>query len=308
MYKDPILLITKLQRKKMTAKYITDPNLNAPKSDKISRNTILYTAVAVLGLIVIILIAYFALSRDSHYTSGLKYLQAKNYNSALLEFQTINPDDKDFRMAQSKINYINGVKAFADSKYDEARIYFSKVDPSDEYYTDAKMMMSRIVNNNVQQDELQNLLNEVKKTKDTVIIREKTPVSKGNESGKEKNPPKKTDDEISKQYVLQVEKYMNQFESVYQSAASAGVDSKRNYVNNMSSIMSNVNSLSYNAADKNALVLDYKNAVTRWMSKRIEFINKMIAENSASVTNNTRSAKEEGDKLFIMAKDIIIIK
>jgi hypothetical protein len=71
----------------------------------------------------------------------------------------------------------------------------------------------------------------------------------------------------------------------------------------MSSIMSNVNSLSYSASEKNALVLDYKNAVTRWMSKRIEFINKLIAENSVSVTNNTRSAKEEGDKLFTMAKN-----
>jgi hypothetical protein len=275
--------------------------LNAPKSERISKNTVLYTAVAVLGLIVIILIAYLALSRDSHYQTGLKYLQAKDYNSALVEFQHVNPDDKEYSMAQSKINYINGVKAFADSKFDEAKVYFSKVDPSDEFYTDAQMMKSRIANN-VQQDELQNLLNEVKKTKDTVIVKEKAPVTKGNEKGNG-NPPKKSDDEVSKQYVSQVEKYMNQFETAYQSAAGASVDSKKSYVKNMSSIMSNVNSLSYSASEKNALVLDYKNAVTRWMSKRIEFINKLIAENSVSVTNNTRSAKEEGDKLFTMAKN-----
>ncbi len=287
----------------MSTNNINDPNLSEPKSDRVSKNTVLYTVITVLGLIVIILIAYFALSRDSHYTTGLKYLQGKDYNSALLEFQRVNPDNKDFRMVQSKINYINGVKAFADNNFDEARVYFSKVDPSDEYYTDAKLMLGRITNNNVQKDELQNLLNEVKKSRDTVIIKEKTPVSKGNENNNEKNPPKKSDEDISRQYVTQVEKYMNQFESIYQSAASASVDSKRSYVNNMSSIMSKLNSLSYNAAEKNALVLDYKNGVTRWMSKRIEYINKLIAENSVSVTNTTRSAKEEGDKLFTMAKN-----
>lgn len=287
----------------MSTNNINDPNLSEPKSDRVSKNTVLYTVITVLGIIVIILIAYFALSRDSHYSTGLKYLQGKDYNSALLEFQRVNPDNKDFRMAQSKINYINGVKAFADNNFDEARVYFSKVDPSDEYYTDAKLMLGRITNNNVQKDELQNLLNEVKKSRDTVIIKEKTPVSKGNENNNEKNPPKKSDEDISRQYVTQVEKYMNQFESVYQSAASASVDSKRTYVNNMSSIMSKLNSLSYNAAEKNALVLDYKNGVTRWMSKRIEYINKLIAENSVSVTNTTRSAKEEGDKLFTMAKN-----
>jgi hypothetical protein len=67
--------------------------------------------------------------------------------------------------------------------------------------------------------------------------------------------------------------------------------------------MSQLNSLSYNAGEKNAMVIDLKSLAARWMSKRIEYINKLISENSIGVTNTTRSAKEEGDKLFNMTKN-----
>jgi hypothetical protein len=35
------------------------------------------------------------------------------------------------------------------------------------------------------------------------------------------------------------------------------------------------------------------------MDKRIAFINKLIAENSVSETNTSRSLKEEGDKMYV---------
>ena len=35
-----------------------------------------------------------------------------------------------------------------------------------------------------------------------------------------------------------------------------------------------------------------------WMNKRIEFISRLIKDNSAAETNTSRSIKEEGDKLY----------
>ncbi|RPI17372.1 MAG: hypothetical protein EHM58_09460 [Ignavibacteriae bacterium] len=285
----------------MSASYVNEPGKVYPP-DKYRRNTALYIALAVLGLLLVILIAYLALSRESKYETGMEYLQAKDYNSALAEFQDISPKDNDFRRAQNKINYIYGVKSFNDGNFDEAKIYLTKVEPSDEYYNESKLMLEKIASN-VREDELQTQLSEAKNKKDTVIIKEKEPANTGGNTPIEKPPVKNTDEEISKKYITQVESLINKFQTTYQSSENASVESKRNYVSNMSSIMSQLNSLSYNANEKNALVIDLKSTAARWMSKRIEFINKLISENSVGVTNTTRSSKEEGDKLYNMTNN-----
>lgn len=289
----------------MSANYANNPNntnnsnTNNP-TGRIRKNTALYTIFAVLGLFLIILIAYMAFSKDSHYDKGMKYLQAKDYNSALMEFQNVSPGDKEFRRAQNKINYINGYKAFNEGNFDKAKVYLSEIDPADEYYNESKLMLDKIAGD-LRETELQTQLAQEKNKKDTVIIKQKEPVNNKNNE-KEKNPVKNKDEEISKKYVTRVENLMNKFQSVYQSAENASVESKKNYVSNMSSIMSQLNSLSYSAGEKNAMVVDLKIDAAKWMSKRIDYINKLISENSVGVTNTTRMSKEEGDKLYNIAK------
>jgi hypothetical protein len=279
--------------------YSDNPNTNNP-AVRTRKNTVLYTVFAVLGFFLIILIAYVAFSKDSHYDKGMKYLQVKDYNSALVEFQNVSPGDKEFRRAQNKINYINGYKAFNEENFDRAKVYLAAIDPTDEYYNESKLMLDKIASNTRETD-LQTQLDQARNKRDTVIQKQKEPVSSKNNE-KEKNPVKNKDEEISKKYVTQVENLMNKFQSVYQSAENASVESKKNYVSNMSSIMSQLNGLSYSAGEKNAMVIDLKSIAAKWMSKRIDYINKLISENTVGVTNTTRSAKEEGDKLYNMTK------
>ncbi|MDQ3193377.1 MAG: hypothetical protein M3P82_00115 [Bacteroidota bacterium] len=81
--------------------------------------------LAVLGALLLAVILYFALSGESDYEKGVKYLNQKQYSEALVEFQNVDPGEKEFRMAQSKINYINGLRSYNDNMYPQAKTYLS---------------------------------------------------------------------------------------------------------------------------------------------------------------------------------------
>ncbi|MEP7145734.1 MAG: hypothetical protein ABI792_01860, partial [bacterium] len=103
------------------------------------RNKSLPLILGGLGALLIAVILYFALSGESNYEKGVKYLKQKQYTEALVDFQKVDPGDKDFRMAQSKINYINGLKSYNDNMYPQAKTYLTKVDPADEYYRESQL-------------------------------------------------------------------------------------------------------------------------------------------------------------------------
>jgi len=260
-------------------------------------NTNVIIAV-VVGLVVIIAaIVLFTQSGKSHYDRGADFLRQKQYSEATSEFQKVDSGDKDFSRAQSKLNYINGLMAFNNGFMPEANVYLSKVTPDDEYYHDAQQMLQKITDAN-KQGNLQTMIDSLKHTrKDTVIVKHEII----DNTKKEKDPPPVgTDAEINRKYTSGTERLISKFESLYESAKSAPVESKKDFVNNMSAVSSEYSSLSYNASVKDANILELKRLVNGWMNVRVQFINKLIAENSVSETNNSRAAKEEGDKAYNM--------
>jgi len=255
-----------------------------------NKSTIFRHLVKVMAAALVLVFMAVGCSGNRSYETGLELLKGKKYTEAIAEFQKVPTGDKNFRLAQSKINYIQGVMAFDDSLFSAAELRLEKVEADDEYFHDAQLMIDKIAQ--------RNKLTEVPRT-DTVIIREEVTGIKGREKETEKETVKaKTDAEITTAYVKQTKNLIDQFESLYQSGYRASVDSKSNYLNNMSSVSGKLRGLSYNAKEKDAEAMELNKKAASWMNKRIEFISRLIKDNSAAETNTSRSIKEEGDKLY----------
>ena len=56
----------------------------------------------------------------------------------------VKPSDKNFQLAQSKINYIYGIRAYNDNQMAQANVYLSKVIPGDEYYGESQLLLEKI--------------------------------------------------------------------------------------------------------------------------------------------------------------------
>lgn len=228
-------------------------------------------------------------SKTGHYEKGMEFLKGKQYPEAISEFQKIDAGEKDFRLAQSKIAYIQGLQAFGDSLFNAAEVQLLRVTNDDEYYHESQLMLDKIS---------QRKMNSYIPKTDTLVIREETG-SKGEENLKEKiKVETETDAELTEKFIRQEIELIKNFESLYQSAYSAGVESKSNYLSNMRSIVSRLNALDYGAKEKDADALELKQKANIWMNKRIEFISRLIKDNTVNETNTSRSLKEEGDKLY----------
>ncbi len=235
-------------------------------------------------------IIFIACSTNDHYKNGKEYLSNKRYPEALAEFQQVTNGEKDYRLAQSKIAYIQGLQSFNDSLFNSAEVQLAKVAGDDEYFHEAQLMLDKI-------NQRKNVT-QVPKT-DTLIIKEEVTGTKGNERSKENIKAEiETDAEATKKFISQEKDLIEKFESLYQSAYSASVDSKKNYIENMRSVITRLNALSYNAKEKDAEALELKQKAAAWMSKRVDFINRLISDNSVRETNTSRSIKEEGDKMY----------
>ncbi|HMT12736.1 MAG TPA: hypothetical protein PKA39_14060 [Ignavibacteria bacterium] len=66
----------------------------------------------------------------------------------------------------------------------------------------------------------------------------------------------------------------------------------------MSSVSGKLKGLSYIAKEKDAEAIELNKKAAAWMNKRVEFLSKLVIDNSVSETNTSRSIKEEGDKLY----------
>jgi hypothetical protein len=270
---------------------------NSNRKDTNRTNVILFSIAGVLLLAIIIIFVAFA--GDSDYEEGNEYLRNKQYNEALAYYQKVDADDKEFRLAQSRINYIYGIRAYESGNMDEARVYLVKVDPSDEYYQAAKLMLDRLAAKNTDTKN-EGTAGEIRK--DTVIVREQTIIErdKKEKEEKEKDPPKGNDEALSKKYISGVQSNINSFQNLYQSAYTADVQTKRKISQTLSSASSKFDALQYTASQKDEKILELKRLVDMWMDKRIAFINQLITENSINEQNTSRGIKEEGDKLYNM--------
>jgi hypothetical protein len=251
--------------------------------------------------IIILLIAVLLIgcSSESKYEKGNNFLKQKQYTEALTEFQKIGSDDKNYSSAQSKINYINGLQAYNTGLMKEAAVYLAKVTADDEYYHDSQLMIDNI-NKSGSTTSIESSNEGIKKTKD----------SENNNQPKTKEPkPKLTDDEMNKAYVSSIESKISKFNSVCQNAMTAAVESKMRLVKSMTSIHSEFSRINNNAAIKNADVQEFRRLEDTWMDRRIAYINKLIADNTVTETNNSRSLKEESDKLYnMMMKQLAKVK
>lgn len=229
-------------------------------------------------------------AKTGHYEKGMELLKGKQYPEAISEFQKIDAGEKDFRLAQSKIAYIQGLQAFGDSLFSAAEVQLVRVSGDDEYYHESQLMLDKI--------NQRKLSNTIPKT-DTLIVREEVIGTKDEEKSKDKiKVETETDLDKTKKFTARQLDLIEKFESLYRSAYTAGVESKSNYLSNMRSIASRLNALDYGAKEKDADALELKQKANLWMNKRIEFINRLINDNTVKETNTSRSLKEEGDKLY----------
>lgn len=229
-------------------------------------------------------------SKTGHYEKGMELLSEKKYVEAISEFQKIDAGERDFRLAQSKIAYLQGLQAFNDSLFTTAEVQLSRVAGDDEYYHETQLMLDKIAKRKE---------NTYIPKSDTIVIREEVSGRKSEEKTKDKiKADIKTDTELTKEFIKKEIELIEKFESLYKSAYSTDTESKNNYLDNMKSVSQRLNALEYGAKDKDAVALELKQKAGTWMIKRLEFISKLIKENSVKETNSSRSLKEEGDKLY----------
>jgi hypothetical protein len=186
----------------------------------------------------------------------------------------------------------------------EAAVYLAKVTTDDEYYHDSQLMLDNI-NESGKTTALESPSDEVNKKNDAPANK-----SENNKQPKTKEPkPTLTDDEINKAYVSSIESKISKFNSVCQTAMTTAVETKMSLVKSMSSIHGEFSKISFNAGVKNAEVLEFRRLEDTWMDRRIAYINKLIADNTVTETNNSRGLKEESDKLYnMMMKQLAKVK
>lgn len=275
-----------------------DKSTTYPETERKETNkrTFLYVTIAILA--VVLFFVMFTQFGESHYEKGNAYLKNKQYTEALSEYQKIDPGEKDYPKAQSKIAYINGLTSYNMSMYPAALMYLAKVTPDDEYFHDAQLMMQNI--NKLTEDErLRTQLDSLSRKKDTVVVRHETATEKGSSTKVEEAI---SDTELSKRYFTKLERIISNFENQYQAAAVAQVTTKRDYVEKMQGYRRDLINSVYEAKNKDQDLIQLRNDINTWIDKRIAFINKLISENSVSETNTSRSLKEEGDKLYYRVK------
>ncbi|MEO6695364.1 MAG: hypothetical protein ABIY50_10915 [Ignavibacteria bacterium] len=285
-----------------------EENRNSPKppyreineeNDNYREKNKLTIPLVIAGVVLLLLIMYFAMSGDSNYDRGLKYLKQQQYTEALVEFQKVDTDEKEFRMAQSKINYINGLLTYKEGNYPQSKLYLTKVEPSDEYYREARLMIDKM-DLASKQGNLELLTEQLKQDKDTVIIKERVIEKQPDKVG---GAETRTDDtESIRKYRTALESISGKFEALYQTAKSASVPVKKEYVTDMDSLYSEFQKFT---SGQSSGTTELRQLANSWMQKRMSHINRLIAENSVSDTKSTMALKEEGDKDYRLLQSMI---
>lgn len=258
-----------------------------------ANNKLLFTILGSLVLLTLVVL-FFVISSTSHYEKGVQYLQQKQYNQSLVEFQKVEPDDKDFKMAQSKINYISGLRAFNDNLRPQAITFLSKVDPADEYYHESQLMLDKLkfAENKI---DLESLNGVVQNLKDTVIIKEKV-IEKSPAEGQPNDTYSQNN--IDRSYVNSVDYLINSFRSMYQSAGNVQGVSKREIYKNMDSVYNELLKTSYPGKEKNSMLSELHNLASNWMQKSLTYINSQLVDNTVSGESNNSKYKSDEEKAY----------
>lgn len=267
------------------------------QSRKANKKNIIFVIIILILLVVISVILFrYIFMGGSDYEKGADFIKDKKFTEALYYFQKVDPDDKNFNNAQSKINYINGLLAFNDGKKPEAIVFLSKVSTDDEYYHDAMLMLEKLNEASIGND-LQSQIDELRNKKDTVFIKKE--YTKNQKKEKDPvDPIKQADMELSRKFVSDAANSISRFESHYQSAKTAPLSTKSDYLKNLESVNKEFISYKYSAQNKDAGVVELKRLTGEWMSKRIAYIRQMISEKSVNESEISRSLREDGDRLY----------
>lgn len=90
---------------------------------------------------------------ESLYLHGTYLIGKNEIDSAILIFNKIPENYKDYGKARSKINYCRGMEAVNKGSYEEARKYFRNMDKYDEYYPKTEIILKeyeseiKVINN-----------------------------------------------------------------------------------------------------------------------------------------------------------------
>lgn len=253
-------------------------------------------------IILTLIILYFSLFNESDYDTGLKYLKQNQYTEAIVEFQKLNTDDNNFRLAQSKINYINGITAYKNGFYKQSILFLAKVESSDEYYLESQILMEKIDPAN-KHSNLESLSEQLNRVNDTVIIKEKIielPKEKVTEAEKSNS-----DLNTNRRYISVIQNLSGKFEILYQSAKNSGMESKKIFLTEMDSLYTEFKKYENNP-EQDSKMQELNHITDSWMGKRLSYIKGLITENTVNESNKSVTLMEQGDKDYKLLLDIII--
>jgi hypothetical protein len=271
---------------------------NSEKEKLENKNNVLKYVLATMGVVLLLAILLFTLSGGSNYESGMKYLNQKQYSEAIFEFSKVEPDEKEFKMAQSKINYINGLKSHEQGMKSESLEFLAMVDPLDEYYRESQLMIDK-TKMEYKQVNLEALNEQISRVKDKVIIQEQSLIHKSAEVSNSAEGLSGQDDLSStnsntEQILTQLLGQVTQFENQYQSALDASTDVRKSYLNKVDSLHAVFNNKITSKGADSRMIQVY-NLSASWMQKRMNHIAQLISgrENESSITT-----KQDGDRAY----------
>lgn len=242
--------------------------------------SVIFLLVAVIGVL-----TYLMFFNTSSYDQGLIYLREKQYEAALIEFQEVPPADKEYNMAQSKINYITGLKLFNENKMTDAKPYLEEVAVNDEYANEVKFMLEKI-----EQYEKQQVLEEQLREDEQKKI----------EEAQKETEQKIKDAEAGRKYIQELFKLADKFEGEYQlSKVESSATMKKN-LRAMTDLRQQMADIKYDAENPDQQVMDFKSLLDQMMKSRINVVQDIITENVETVdeaSNETKMAITDSDKL-----------
>jgi hypothetical protein len=258
------------------------------------KNKLLKIILGIISVSAVIVLLIFLFNRDSDYEKGIKLLNNKNYSEALFEFQKVSSEDQEFRMAQSKINYINGIKALDIGNRSEALMLLVKVEKSDQYYRETQILIEKINSENKRVN-LESLSQQINSIPDTVVIIEKVKESEAEKVNEAEN--KSTATKYNNPALVSLQNMISEFEYQYQAAENPGSLTRKENLRLMDSLYNyHINSDFSRKGD--AAIIEINRTTESWMRMRIDLVSEIIKNNSRDESKTIVMIKEEGDKMY----------
>ena len=276
-------------------------------------NHLLKLTLIAASVLIVAAIVFFYYYPQTDYEKGMNYLQEKKYEQAKAEFESVDPDDNNYTMAHSKINYIKGKISYENGDQTKALLFLKKVEPSDEYFEESKLIVEKIyLGNNI--DRLETLKDNVDEIKDTVIIEKEVLREEKDLLNKSEAEPSSKNNSVKLPPVI-IELY-NDFENNFRAAENLPAEKIKNHLYMMDSMyISYTRTEIYKETDP--YLRQVNNTAALWMQNRLAFLSKSVDIQNTVNPNNTRdkkaslakneltSLKKEGDSLYSKLQKLI---